>query len=96
MYLMRRHCAYNTCIRFLSMRLRRQNYWRCIAMNGIKIPKFLEGENLPKDYFETPDPYRSPKSSVILLELSRYAQREGKALIDLTKEEVKMFAVQRV
>lgn len=64
-------------------------------MNGIKIPKFLEGETIPQDYFETPDPYKAPKSSINLLELSRYAQREGKALIDLTKEEVKMFAVQR-
>lgn len=64
-------------------------------MNGIKIPKFLEGETIPQDYFETPDPYKVPKSSINLLELSRYAQREGKALIDLTKEEVKMFAVQR-
>ena len=38
-------------------------------MNGIKIPKFLEGENLPQDYFATPDPYKIPKSSVNLLEL---------------------------
>lgn len=61
-------------------------------MSG-QIPKFLDGEKLPGGYFDTPDPYvdYTPKSPVNLLELSRYARQQGKALVDLTKEEVAMF-----
>ena len=60
-------------------------------MSG-KIPKFLEGEVLPKGYFEPLNPYEDvPTCNVNLLELSRYARKCGKALVELTKEEVKMF-----
>lgn len=60
-------------------------------MNG-KLPKFLEGESLPQGYYEPLNPYEDmPKYNVNLLELSRYARRCGKSLIDLTKEEVDMF-----
>ena len=60
-------------------------------MSG-KVPKFLEGEVLPKGYFEPLNPYEdAPGCNVNLLELSRYARKCGKALVELTKEEVGMF-----
>lgn len=66
-------------------------------MNGtetITKPKFLENEELPPSYYETPDPYKSaPSCNVNLLELSRYARKIGKKLIELTKEEVLQFAI---
>lgn len=66
-------------------------------MNGIEMmqkPKFLENEVLPPSYNETPNPYEdAPSCNVNLLELSRYARKTGKRLVDLTKEEVQQFAV---
>ena len=68
-----------------------------ITMNGTKTlerPKFLEGVELPDSYYETQDPYKSaPSCNVNLLELSRYARKNGKKLIELTKEEVQQFAI---
>lgn len=62
-------------------------------MSG-KLPKFLEGEPLPKGYYSPPNPYDdAPKCNVNLLELSRYARRCGKPLVELTKEEVNKFRV---
>ena len=79
------------------MKLRLKNYWRYIIMNGtetITKPKFLENEELPPSYYEAPDPYKSaPSCNVNLLELSRYARKIGKKLIELTKEEVLQFAI---
>ena len=66
-------------------------------MNGTERmprPKFLENEELPSSYYEAPDPYKSaPSCNVNLLELSRYARRIGKKLVELTKEEVLQFAL---
>ena len=66
-------------------------------MNGTKTlerPKFLEGENLPNSYYETPNPYKNaPSCNVNLLELSRYARKMGKKLLELTKQEVQQFAI---
>ena len=66
-------------------------------MNGTKTlerPKFLEGVELPNSYYETPDPYKSaPSCNVNLFELSRYARKIGKKLVELTKEEVQQFAI---
>ena len=66
-------------------------------MNGTKTlerPKFLEGVELPNSYYETPDPYKSVLScNVNLLELSRYARKIRKKLVELTKEEVQQFAI---
>ena len=66
-------------------------------MSGTKTlerPKFLEGVELPNSYYETPDPYKSvPSCNVNLLELSRYARKIGKKLVELTKEEVQQFAI---
>ena len=51
-------------------------------------------EELPTSYYEAPDPYKSaPSCNVNLLELSRYARKIGKKLIELTKEEVLQFAI---
>lgn len=62
-------------------------------MNGTEAmlkPEFLENEELPPSYNETPDPYKdAPGCHINLLELSRYARKIGKKLIELTKEEVK-------
>ena len=62
--------------------------------NQIIFPLFLENEELPPSYYEAPDPYKSaPSCNVNLLELSRYARKIGKKLIELTKEEVLQFAI---
>ena len=68
-----------------------------ITMNGTNTferPKFLVGVELPDSYYETPDPYKTaPSCNVNLLELSRYARKIGKKLVELTKEEVQQFAI---
>ena len=62
-------------------------------MNGMQ-PKFLENRFLPKSYFEQPNPYvNAPSCHVNLLELSRYAKKCGKKLVELTQEEVKKFSI---
>ena len=65
-----------------------------IYVNGEpkRIPKFLEGEELPEGYFDPPDPYKPFKSERIKLgELVKYAKEQGKDGWDLTKEEVDRF-----
>ena len=60
-------------------------------MNGMK-PEFLKGVNLPKSYFEAPDPYSSVSTgNTNRLELSRYARQTGKKLTELTSDEVRRF-----
>lgn len=62
-------------------------------MNGMK-PKFLDGATLSPDYYEQPNPYmNAPSCHVNLLELSRYAKKCGKKLIELSQEEVKKFTI---
>ena len=54
--------------------------------------KFLE--DIPPGYYEMPDPYKTAPvydTPVNLLELSRYARKVGKKLVDLTKDEVERF-----
>ena len=68
-------------------------YWRGITMNGTR-PKFMENQILTQSYFEQPNPYvNAPSCHVNLLELSRYAKRCGKKLVELTQEEVKKFSI---
>ena len=62
-------------------------------MSGMK-PKFIDKNELPKNYYEQPNPYiNAPSCNINLLELSRYAKKEGKKLIDLTNDEVDGFRV---
>ena len=62
-------------------------------MNGTK-PKFLDGTTLSPSYYEQPNPYiNAPSCHVNLLELSRYAKKCGKKLIELTQEEVQKFTI---
>ena len=62
-------------------------------MNGMQ-PKFLENQILTQSYFEQPNPYvNAPSCHVNLLELSRYAKRCGKKLVELTQDEVKRFSI---
>lgn len=57
-------------------------------------PKFLEDVELPADYYEKPNPHvNAPSCHVNLLEMSRYVKRNGKKLVELTREEVKMFSI---
>lgn len=61
-------------------------------MNGMK-PNFIV-ENLQSNYYEKPNPYvNAPSCHVDLLELSRYAKKREKKLVELTKEEVNKFAI---
>ena len=63
-------------------------------MNGIRLPRFLEEDNIPEGYFESPNPYQSaPSCNVDIGALARYARQQHKSVIDLTKEEVKKFAI---
>ena len=62
-------------------------------MNGMK-PRFLENSTLNQTYYEQPNPYvDAPSCHVNLLELSRYARKCGKKLVELTQEEVKKFSI---
>ena len=62
-------------------------------MSGTK-PKFMENSTLSQNYYEQPNPYvNAPSCHVNLLELSRYAKKCGKKLIDLTQEEIKKFSI---
>lgn len=70
-----------------------RNYWMCIIMSGTK-PKFLENKEIKTDYYASPNPYvNAPSCHVNLLELSRYAKKCGKKLVELTFEEVQQFAI---
>lgn len=62
-------------------------------MNGTK-PKFLKKAKLSPSYYKKPNPYvNAPSCHVNLLELSRYAKKHGKKLIELTQEEIKKFSI---
>ena len=62
-------------------------------MNGMK-PKFIENISLDRSYYETPNPYvNAPSCHINLLELSRYAKKCGKKLVELTENEVKQFSI---
>lgn len=62
-------------------------------MNGM-LPKFLDEKDIDEKYYKEPNPYENVASChVNLLELSRYAKKCGKKVIDLTKEEVEKFAI---
>ena len=64
-------------------------------MNGTK-PKFLKKSALNPEYFKKPNPYmNAPSCHVNLLELSRYAKKHRKKLIDLTQDEIKKFSIQQ-
>lgn len=59
-------------------------------MNGMK-PKFFSTK---PEYYQKPNPYVNAEScNVNLLELSRYAKKNGKKLVELTKEEVARFTI---
>lgn len=62
-------------------------------MNGMK-PNFMKKVKLAPGYYKQPDPYKNvPSCHVNLLELSRYAKKHGKKLVDLTSEEIKKFSI---
>lgn len=61
-------------------------------MNGMK-PKFLNGK-MGASYYALPNPYVNAESChVNLLEMSRYARKNGKKLVELTEEEVSKFSI---
>ena len=61
-------------------------------MNGMK-PDFLDTP-VDETYYKTPDPYvNAPSCNINLLALSRYAKKQGKKLMELTKEEIQRFAI---
>jgi hypothetical protein len=56
--------------------------------------KFIENQIPEKSYYEQLNPYvNAPSCHVNLLELSRYARRCGKKLVELTQDEVKQFPI---
>ena len=65
--------------------------------DGFKLPRFLEGEELPEGYFDPPDPYREPpKCRYDLRAMTRYAREVGKKVVELTKEEANQFLVNQI
>ena len=62
-------------------------------MNGTK-PVFLKDKKLPSSYYETPNPYiNAPSCNVNLLQLSRYAKSQNKAIYQVTAEELEKFVL---
>lgn len=56
------------------------------------LPKCLEGEPLPEDYYAPIDPYAPIKDwNINLPKLARYADKKGVPITQLTKEEVEQF-----
>ena len=65
------------------------------GIEGIRIPRFLEGDALPAGYYDTPDPYADPqKAQYNFRAMVNYALQRGKSVIDLSKEEVQSFLIQ--
>lgn len=63
----------------------------------IRVPLFMEGEELPPGYFDSPDPCKNPpKSKYNMRAMVNYALKSGKNVTDLTKEEVKPFLIDTV
>ena len=63
-------------------------------MTEIRIPKFMEEEELPPGYFDSPDPYsNSPSSRYNMRAMVNWTLRNGKKVTDLTKEEAGRFLV---
>ena len=62
-------------------------------MSEMVFPKFYEGQELPKGYYDTPNPFECSKTCINILELSRYAQQSGKSPISMTNEELAQFLV---
>ena len=64
-------------------------------MNGIsvvKIPKFMEDDTLPEEYYSEPNPYSEPPvSKYNLRAMVNYALSHGKKVTDLTKQEAELF-----
>lgn len=62
-------------------------------MNGTR-PKFMENVTVQPSYYKEPNPYVNSQSCTVnLLELSRYAKRCGKKMVELTLDEVKQFSI---
>lgn len=69
-------------------KLQQSNGWH---INWNETPKNVE---VYPSYYEQPNPYiNAPSCHVNLLELSRYAKKCGKKIIELTQEEVKNFSL---
>ena len=55
---------------------------------------FYKEVQLTSSYYKQPNPYvNAPSCNVNLLEMSRYAKKSGKRLIDLSSAEVNRFAI---
>jgi len=62
--------------------------------NKIRVPLFMEGEELPPGYFDSPNPYKNPPSfRYNMRAMVNYALKRGKNVTDLTKEEVRPFLI---
>ena len=63
-------------------------------MNGIRIPIFMQNEELPIGYNDAPDPYSlAPKTKYKLRAMVNYARSKGKEVLELTKEEAEQFLI---
>ena len=64
-------------------------------MNGtdrFRLPKFLEGEELPQSYYEPQNPYvNAPECPYNLRALGNYLRLTGKNAAEMTKEELNQF-----
>lgn len=65
-------------------------------MNGTtlqnKIPKFVDTDNLPKQYYEEVNPYvKRPECIINIKKLSQFVKENKCNVEDITKEEAKIF-----
>jgi hypothetical protein len=62
---------------------------------GVKMPLFMEGVEVPDNFFDPPDPlnYLTPDIRIDLSALVKYAKRAGREVADITKEEIQQFVL---
>lgn len=64
-----------------------------LNLNRIK-PNFLKDSQLPKSYYEQPNPYvNAPSCHVNLLEMSRYDKKHKKRIVALSADEINSFSI---
>ena len=57
------------------------------------LPKYWEGETPPPEYYAPVDYSNPPRCPYDLPALSHYAKEQGRAIIELTYDEVEQFRV---
>ena len=85
------------CWRFISMNGIKPSFLKCDINKETKKEEIFYTDKLSVSsdfYYGELNPYTLPPScNVNLIELSRYAQKIGKKIIELSQEEISKFAI---